>query len=60
MKGNAEMQVLRLEGCNSILSDDVELLEEIVVDVIWDGVEVVEQGDEDYYDDGYVSSSISY
>jgi F-box-like len=32
---NAEIQVLRLEHC-CILSDDVERLKEVVVDVIWD------------------------
>ena len=36
---NAEVQVLRLDDCYSIYSCDVERLKEIVVDVIWDGVE---------------------
>ena len=36
---NAEVQVLRLDDCYNIFSDDVERLEEIVVDVIWDGLE---------------------
>ena len=36
---NAEVQVLRLEKCYSISSEDVERFKEIVVDVIWDGVE---------------------
>ena len=35
----AEIEVLRLDDCYCISSDDVERLEEIVVDVIWDGVE---------------------
>jgi hypothetical protein len=35
---NAEVQVLRLDNCYGILSDDVEGLKGIV-DVIWDGVE---------------------
>ena len=36
---NAEVQILRLDDCYYISSDDVERLKEIVVDVIWDGVE---------------------
>jgi hypothetical protein len=36
---NAEVQVLRLDGCYYISPDDVERLQEIVVEVIWDGVE---------------------
>ena len=36
---DAEVQILRLEDCCSISSDDVARLKEIVVDVIWDGVE---------------------
>jgi hypothetical protein len=36
---NAEVQVLRLDCCYYISSDDVERLKEIVVDVIWDGIE---------------------
>jgi hypothetical protein len=35
---NAEVQVLRLEDCYHLMSDDVERLKE-VVDVIWDGRE---------------------
>ena len=34
---NAEVQVLRLEDCYSLLPDEVERLEEVVVDVIWEG-----------------------
>ena len=36
---NAEVQVLHLENCYFISSDDVERFKEIVVDVIWDGIE---------------------
>ena len=36
---DAEVQVLCLDGCYYISSDDVARLKEIVVDVIWDGVE---------------------
>ena len=36
---NAEVQTLSLDDCNHISSDDIERLREIVVDVIWDGVE---------------------
>ena len=36
---NAEVQVLRLEDCYNISFNDVERLREIVVDVIWDGLE---------------------
>jgi hypothetical protein len=43
---NAEVQVLRLEDCY-ILREDVERLEEIVVDVIWDGVEKIDYDLED-------------
>jgi hypothetical protein len=35
----AAIQVLRLDECYYITYDDVERLEEVVVDVIWDGVE---------------------
>ena len=35
---DAEVQVLRLDGCYGISSDEVARLKEIVVDVIWDGV----------------------
>ena len=38
-KRNVEVQVLRLEKCYSISSEDVERFKEIVVDVILDGVE---------------------
>ena len=39
---NAEVQVLWLEDCYYILSDEVERLKEVVVvDVIWDGIEQV-------------------
>ena len=45
----AEVQVLRLDDCYYLSSEDVERLEEIVVDVIWDGVEqeVSEEDSED-------------
>ena len=36
---NAEVQVLRLNNCYDISSNDVERLKEVVVDVIWDGLE---------------------
>ena len=36
---NAEIQTLCLDDCSYMSSDDVERLEEIVVDVIWDGLE---------------------
>ena len=36
---NAEVQTLRLDDCSYLSSDDVKRLEEIVVDVIWDGIE---------------------
>ena len=42
----AEIQVLRLENCYYISSDDVERFEE-VVDVIWDGIEQEFSEDED-------------
>ena len=35
----AEVWVLRLDDCYNISSVDVERLKEIVVDVIWDGIE---------------------
>ena len=61
---NAEVQVLRLDDCYNISFDDVERLKEIVVDVIWDGVEqeVSSQHDseEDYYDDDDGSSLGSF
>jgi len=36
---DAEIQALRLDNCFNISSNDVERLKEIVVEVIWDGVE---------------------
>ena len=36
---NAEVQVLYLQDCFYISSDDVKRLNEVVVDVIWDGLE---------------------
>jgi hypothetical protein len=36
---NAEVQVLRLDTCHNISGEDVKRLEEIVVDIIWDGVD---------------------
>ena len=36
---NAEVQTLCLDECSYLSSDDVTLLEEIVVDVDWDGIE---------------------
>ena len=36
---SAEIQTIRLDDCSYISSNDVERLKEIVVDVIWDGVE---------------------
>ena len=49
---NAEVQVLRLGDCHYIKSEDVERLEEIVVDVIWDGLEQEDsEDDEDEEDD---------
>ena len=35
----AEVQVLRLNDCYCVSSGDVERLKEVVVDVIWDGIE---------------------
>jgi hypothetical protein len=54
---NAEVQMLRLDDCYNISSDEIERLKEIVVDVIWDGVEqdgLEEDSEEetDYDDDG--------
>jgi hypothetical protein len=52
---NAEIQMLCLENCFSILSEDVKRLEEIVVDVTWDGIEQeldVPDEDEEYDSDG--------
>ena len=51
---NAEIEVLRLDECYFISPDDVKRLEEIVVDVIWDGVQQrasEEESEEDYDDD---------
>ena len=53
---NAEVQVLRLKDCHCISSDDVQRLKEIVVDVIWVGVEQGELEDTDY--DDFSSSSV--
>ena len=36
---NAEVQVLRLDDCSYVSSDEVERLKEVAVDVIWDGLE---------------------
>ena len=36
---NAEVQVLRLDNCVGLSSIEVERLKEVVVDVIWDGLE---------------------
>ena len=44
---NAEVQELRLEDCHHLMDKDIEGLEEIVVDVHWDGIE---QGFSDEYD----------
>ena len=46
---NAEVQVLRLGDCHYITYEDVDRLEEIVVDVIWDGLE--QDSEEDSEDD---------
>jgi F-box-like len=35
----AEVRVLGLDNCYRVSSDDVEILKEVVVDVIWDGIE---------------------
>ena len=35
----AEVQVLRLDNCYDISPNEVEKLKEVVVDVIWDGIE---------------------
>ena len=45
----AEVQVLRLDNCYSIWSVDVERFKEIVVDVIWDGIEQEISGNDDFY-----------
>jgi hypothetical protein len=44
---NAEVRTLQLEDCWHLSSDDVKRLEEIVVDVIWDGVEIEELEEDD-------------
>ena len=50
---NAEVQMLCLDNCFSLLSEDVERLEEVVVDVAWDGVEQeVSDEDKEYDSDG--------
>ncbi|OBZ73740.1 hypothetical protein A0H81_06124 [Grifola frondosa] len=55
-----EIEELYLTDCTNTCEDDVEFLEEVVVDVFWDGYEFYEQdeeeeeenySDEDYYDD---------
>ena len=54
----AEVQVLRLDDCYCVTNEDVERLEEIVVDVIWDEVvqgfsdEECEEDEEEYDSDG--------
>ena len=50
---NAEIQTLRLDNCYYISSNDVKRLEEIVVNVIWDGVdqEILEEDLEEQRDD---------
>ena len=35
---NAKVQVLRLDDCSYVSSDEVEKLKEVAVDVIWDGL----------------------
>ena len=59
---NTEVQVLRLDGCYYISSDDVERLKEIVVDVIWDGVEqdYDSEEDRDYDEDGNTVDDLDY
>ena len=49
---NAEIQTLRLDNCYYISSNDVKRLEEIVVNVIWDGVdqEILEEDSEEQRD----------
>ena len=62
----AEVQVLRLDGCYFISSKDVQRLKEIIVDVMWDGVEqkVSEEdsdSEEDYdYDNGDGIDELEY
>ena len=59
----AEVQVLRLDDCYCVTFDDVERLEEIVVDVIWDEVEQGftdeedEEDEEEYDSDGNLIDS---
>jgi hypothetical protein len=49
----AAVQVLCLDDCYDIWSDDVERLKEIVVDVTWDGIEQeVSDEDKEYDSDG--------
>ena len=52
----AEVEVLHLEDCYYISSEDVERFKEIVVDVIWDGVEQELSGEDSEEDsEGYHS-----
>ena len=52
---NAEVWVLRLDNCYYISSNEVERLNEIVVDVIWDGIEqTLEEEEEGEYSDGNI------
>jgi len=55
---NAEVQTLRLDDCYHISFDDVERLEEVVVDVIWDGLEqdLSEESDEDDSDGNLIDN----
>ena len=62
---DAEVQVLCLDGCYYISSDDVARLKEIVVDVIWDGVErevsqYESEEEGDYDDDGNSFNDLDY
>jgi len=56
---NAEIQTLCLDECSYLSSDDVERLEEIVVDVIWDGIEqgFTEEEDDDDRDGSAIDDS---
>ena len=55
---NAEVQTLRLDDCSYISFDDVERLKEIVVDVIWDGVEKDFSEEDSEEDDGEGSGDL--
>ena len=48
---NAEVKVLHLDCCYCISSDDIKKLKEIVVDVIWDGLEQEFSTDHDSEED---------